>query len=157
MGKLEKMEKKPVGEVVHRALAIINVSVYPAHPLPATPQLVRARSVDAKPACSCPIHPDSIYAAVEEHGPVAHHTGAATATAPALYQNWQRKLEHIFSNLEIWSATELRARIEDAEEAIALRLNGFREAGQLDRREVAALRRGIDQLRQLRMARRIQS
>ncbi len=86
---------------------------------------------------------------------MSHQTGVATA--PALYQNWQRKLEHIFSNLEIWGGTELRARIEEAEEEIALRLNTLREAGELDRREVAALRRGIDQLRQLRMARRMQS
>jgi len=81
-----------------------------------------------------------------------HQTAAA---APALYPNWQRKLEHIFSNLEIWSTTELRARIDGAEEEIALRLNELRVAGELDRREVALLRRGIDQLRQLRIARRM--
>jgi hypothetical protein len=157
LGKLEKMEKRPAAEVVHRALAIINVSVYPAHPLPGAPQLVRARGVAAKRACSCQIHPGPTYAEAEEHCSVAHHTGTATATAPTLYQNWQRKLGHIFSNLEIWSASELRARIEEAEEEIAMRLNTLREAGELDRREVAALRRGIDQLRQLRMARRMQS
>jgi hypothetical protein len=80
----------------------------------------------------------------------------ATAPAAAVYPAWQRKLEHVMSNLEVWSNSELRARIEDTEEEMLRHWKFLHESGVLpDKRESSQLRRGLAQLRQLRIAKRI--
>ena len=78
------------------------------------------------------------------------------ATAAAVYPVWQRKLEHVMSNLEVWNNSELRSRIEDTEEEMLRHWKFLHESGvPIDRREAAQLRRGLSQLRQLRIAKRI--
>lgn len=99
----------------------------------------------------------SVYPAATRTDTIANTAvGPNTVACTPVYPLWQRKLEHVISNLEVWSASDLRTKIEDAEDEMLHHWKVLHESiTPADKREAAQLRRGFSQLRQLRMSKSI--